>query len=172
LSQLLEEKALLAARGELPLSPMVQEQFAAQEQQLEETLSRRLGPNWRETTPGIQALEAFRQRRDIVTDEMRRGETTASTSLLGSREGLMAGIGGQNLANYQGAMSPYGSMAGQYGGLLQPYQQQRGMDFQASMANAENKAKRDAGMMNLAGSVLGIGAGYGMSKMLMPKPKG
>ena len=169
LTQLLEAKALAAAKGELPLSSLVTQQLADQERVLEENLSRRLGPNWRETTPGIQALSEFQQRKGILTDELQRGETSASTSLLGSREGLVSGLGGQFTSNVTGAFSGLGTTAGQFGGLLQPYQNQRAMEFQAAQATAQNKASRDAALMGMIGTIGGVATGYAM-RPSTPKP--
>ena len=159
LTQLIEDRALQAARGELELSPLAVQQFDEQEAQIRENLSRRLGPNWEQTTPGIQAMKSFRERRGLLEEEMRRGEISASTGLLGQREGLTSGLGGQNISNMQGAYGGYGATAGQYSRLLQPYQYQRGLQFQANKQTAQNNAQREAGMMQAGGMGIGLAMG-------------
>jgi hypothetical protein len=154
-----QERLAKAYAGELDISPALEESLQQQEQQMSEALSQRLGSNWMQTTSGQQAMSEFQKNAELLREEARRGAMSTEGGLLLSNLGY--------LGNTQGAQTTYaaqyptrtsGLFQG-YGVLQSPYQQQRQMEYQASIANAQNKAQQQSGLM----SGLGQFAGSGMS---------
>lgn len=136
LTRLSQERQAQAYAGELPISPALENELSTQKAQMQEALSQRLGPDWMLTTPGQQAWSAFNQKADLVREESRRGAISSEGGLLlsnlgylGNTDASRASMAGQ----YPGRTS---GMFGGYGILQQPYQQQRGMEFQAGLTNA------------------------------------
>lgn len=170
-TQNLELKAL---RGELPVSPGLERELQTQEGQLRTGLSQRLGPNYELSTPAIQSLGRFEEGAGLLREESRRGMLPALENIRGSLRGdvqsglnvfsglsgLRSGLSGQNINYLSGLPGQYQSniQAGLAG--LQPYQFQRGLDFQATAQTAQNRAQRTAGLMQLAGTALGAGGMY------------
>lgn len=72
-------------------SKALESQLSKEQSKLEEDLSRSLGPNWRTTTAGIQALEEFQQKADIVREETSQSATANLGSQYLSYSGLLSG---------------------------------------------------------------------------------
>jgi len=138
LQRALMERELKAIKGELPVSPALERSIGEQKQLLEEQLSAKLGPNWRQTTPGIQALSEFEKRAEDLREAARRGMMITSANLLTQTAGLSPEAG----------LFPY------YGYLLRPYG-----EFGARRAQAVSGLLQMAGLG--AGMALGSGAGGG-----------
>ena len=152
-----------AYAGELPVSPALEQELNNQYKQLSEALSQRLGPGWMETTAGQQAMSTFMQKANLVREEARRGEITGGTS---STLSNLTYMGGSREAKASGAYafpSRTSGLFGGYGQAMQPYQTQRQMQLQASMANAQSQSGLLGGLGQLAGA--GIQA-YGTYKGL------
>ncbi len=196
LSKQLYENALAASRGELPVSAGVTGTIGKQRQKLQEDLSRRLGSSYADTTPGIQSLQEFDKNAEMLKSDVQRGLMTDTQAMTNAREGLMAGLGRQDMGDIQsllggqpfGLQAPgqsgaqrfsmasgipgmFGNVSAGYGGLLQPYQAQRGMEMQGGLANASNQmqasmtnaklaGQRESGMLSTLGTAGGIAGGY------------
>lgn len=190
-----QQRQRRAYAGQLPISPALEASLGKQETQIVEALSQRLGTNWQLTTPGQQAMGAFRQRADLVREEARRGEMSTQGGLLLANLGYLGGSQAQQMAqrglfsqgrqipsvqsvqqvggmqNIGGAYAAYpqtgsGAFAG-YGMLQQPYQQQRQMQLQASMYNQQAQTQQTAGLWGGLGQLAGAGINaYGMYKSM------
>ena len=140
-----------------------------------------------DTTAGIQSLKAFQQKWAVVEEAERRGELTAGapaalqqfgmvsdtearrTELMAGypqlRTGLAAGYGSQvvplttGIPQSAGILSQYQPLLSGYSSLLQPYQYQRGLEFQANVANAQARAQSQSSLFGGLGSLLGTGLG-------------
>ena len=152
-----QERLAKAYAGELDISPALEESLQQQEQQMSEALSQRLGSNWMQTTSGQQAMSEFQKNAELLREEARRGAMSTEGGLLLSNLGY--------LGNTQGAQTTYaaqyptrtsGLFQG-YGVLQSPYQQQRQMEYQASIANAQAKAQSQSGLMSGLGQLAGAG---------------
>ena len=168
----LQERQDLAYKGELPVSPALEEQLKAQEAELAVTLSQRLGPNWMESTPGIQAMSQLRQKSELLREEARRGQLTTGEAMLQGRMGaeqssqaqaggatqLYAGLNQQRMSQYAAVPGRTSGLISQYAGVLQPYQQERMQSYDlqtsAAMQSAANKAQLYGGLIG-AGGMLG-----------------
>ena len=140
-----------------------------------------------DTTAGIQSLKAFQQKWAVIEEAERRGELTAGapaamqqfgivsdeesrrTGLMAGypqlRTGLATGYGGQvvpltaGIPQSAGILSQYQPLLSGYSSLLQPYQYQRGLEFQANVANAQAQAQSQSSLFGGLGSLLGTGLG-------------
>lgn len=88
-----------ALSGKTDISPNLEAQIQKQQKTLEEDLSRRLGPDWRNTTPGIQAIEEFNKNADLVREESRRGMVESAGGQYMGYTGLLANLKQQKVGN-------------------------------------------------------------------------
>lgn len=154
INKLMLERQKNALEGKLPVSPALENELAKQKTDLEAYLSRKLGSNWANSTPGIQALAEFNKNAETLREEARTGQITSGEQL------LLAGLQGQQQAqNY--ATSSAASFPSFNSGLVglssqaqQPYQYYNGLALQANMANAQNSAGLMQGLGSLAGTGL------------------
>lgn len=170
LNQEYAERQLKGLRGELEVSPGLERDIKEKRGLLQEDISRRLGPDWRKSTAGIQSMQAFEESADITKEQARQGMLQAGEGMRTSAYGdLFKGraLSGDQYAQTQALLQ--GGQGGRVGGLqmlsgpnqgylsgissaMQPYQQQRGLEFGASQQTAANKAGARAGLMQLAGT--------------------
>jgi hypothetical protein len=149
------ERLLSALRGELPVDPALEENLQTEEVRLRERLSRRLGPEFEQTTSGIRALSEFQKRAESLRSGARRGEIGVGTGLLLSQLGGLGGIQQQRFGQL-GAFGERGAgLFGRFGQAQQPFQQQRGLQFQAAQAGAQQRQGFLGGVGQLAGTLLG-----------------
>lgn len=159
LEQAYYENALKAAKGELPVSPALEASLAQEEAALAEDLSRRLGPNWKASTSGIQSMGELRKRGDLVREESRRGMMTAGEGLLSSRMGLLSDVNQRKYTNTQDWGLPrYQTQAGLYSSAYQPYQFDRNMALQQQGIRSQDRA----GKMGLLGTLAGTAGALAM----------
>jgi hypothetical protein len=146
-----------ALKGELPLSKAVENELTKQRSDLESYMSRKLGPNWRQSTPGIQALAEFDKKANALREEQMFGKQTASSAMSIAQQNQYNNL----LANQMNTTSvapTWGSgLIGLAGAAQQPYLQRAQMGFQA---NAQNDTGIFAGLGGLLGTGLMAGATY------------
>ena len=171
------EKSALA--GTLPISPALEESLGKQMSSLESYMSTRLGPRWRESTPGIQALTKMSAYHDMIREEARRGAISEGLGqMIAGNQAYTSGA----TANYGGMMnmtSPYAQLFGQAGQAQEPYRYYNNLAFQANVANAQAASQRSAGLMGGIGSLAGTallggliyGSGGGAASLLPLLPK-
>jgi hypothetical protein len=71
-------------------SPALEASLEKEEATLRETLSRNLGPDYETSTPGIQAMDTFRKRADLLREESRRSMRGLAAGTLLSLTGRTA----------------------------------------------------------------------------------
>ncbi|MFA7120534.1 MAG: hypothetical protein WC277_03595 [Bacilli bacterium] len=157
IAKLQQERLAQAYAGELPVSPALEKNLQQQEQQMREALSQRLGAGWEMSTAGQQAMGEFTRNAELLREEARRGAMTTEGGMLLSNLGYLGNTQGVRTDQAGQFPSRTSGMFGAYGALQAPYQQQRGMEFQAMMANAQNQSQSRAGLMGGIGSLLGAG---------------
>lgn len=86
LTQLEQERAIAALKGELPIDPTTTRELGQQEQTLRATLAKQLGPGWETSTSGREAMERFGQTKAGVLAGAQRGELTLAEQLGSARE--------------------------------------------------------------------------------------
>jgi hypothetical protein len=152
-SKLQVDQYTKALKGELPLSKAVEGTLAKQKSDLESYLSRKLGPNWQQSTPGIQAMAEFDKQANALREEQMFGKQTASSAMNIAQQNQY----NQLLANQmnQTSVAPtWGSgLIGLSAQAQQPYLQRAQMGLQAQMQNAQN----DNAMWSGLGGLLGTG---------------
>jgi len=100
----LEERYTKTMAGEEGASPYLESQLADERAKLEEDLSRKLGPNWRSSTPGIQALSDFDTRANLLREETQQSAVASAGSQYLSARGLLAGEKQQEISNISALM--------------------------------------------------------------------
>jgi hypothetical protein len=142
-------QALGSLAGDPNFDPFLTQQFNTQEQQLREQLRRNLGPDYENSSPGIEALARFNQ-----------GKTTALGSAQFNRLGDLVGMqqgGLQNLANQGLNFGQFGASAqqqqfGQGAQLGQMYGQMGGQLYDQAMGMRGNQLGGAGQLLNQQGT--------------------
>lgn len=148
-----------ALKGELPLSQAVENELGKQRANLESYMSRKLGPNWQQSTPGIQALAEFDKQANALREEQMYGKQTGASAMSIAQQQAYNQMLQQSMGT---ASSPLGMNQGLFGltsAAMQPYQAQRQMQLQANMQNAKSGNQLMSGLGMLAGTGLGFALG-------------
>ena len=170
ITRLSQESQQQALAGELPISPALERELTLQEQQTREQLSRRLGPGFETTTAGQQALGAFQQRAGLLREEARRGQITSGQGILQSRLSGFLGRQQQQFGQFQGAGAGALGLLGGLGQAQQPFQFQRGLQFQAAQQTAANRAQLLGDIAGAVGTGAGLIATGGLSGIFPKAP--
>jgi hypothetical protein len=133
------ERTQAALKGELPEDPGLLRQLQEGETQLNESLSRQLGPGYATSTPGIEALSNFQKRKSELLDAARRGDLTLAEQLgLARGAANMASNTAEMGLESEAIRSPFqggqgfGNLAALYNSPLQLGLAQRQGQFQAN----------------------------------------
>lgn len=162
------ERTQAALKGELPVNPALLKDLGQQEEDLNARLFRNLGPGFETSTPGIESLSEFATFRENILESARRGDLTLSEQLGITRErsnearidDTIARILGINQATLPGAAGLGGVAAG-FGAAQIPFQQQRQLQTQASLANAQQSNF----FGDIFGTALGQASGFGFGRL-------
>jgi hypothetical protein len=152
-SKLQNDQYSKALKGELPLSQAVEGEIAKQRSELESYMSRKLGPNWKQSTPGIQSLAEFDKKTNALREEQQYGKLSSAGAMNIQQNEYMNQMMGRSAQGVTSPLQMNQGLFGMYGQAMQPYQQQRAMQFQGNQANAQNSSE----MMSGLGSLLGTG---------------
>ncbi len=143
--KLLQERQTAALKGELPVSPALEEDIAGREAQLKEEMSRRLGPDWMTTTPGQQGWSEFQKKAGLLREETRRGEISGLGGLALSQAGYWEAEKRGEAGDIQGYGQRLFPLMQAYGQAAQPYQFYSGLEAQARWQTMQAKMARMAG---------------------------
>lgn len=167
IQDLYRQRTLDALQGNLPVDPALESSLSTGEQQLRERLTQQLGSGYETSTPGIEALEQFRQSAEGLRFGARTGQLTLAEQLGLSREqqqqaeqqtalGNLTQSAVGNPLTFAGA---YGQIARGYGQAAQPYAQQRALQAQIESSNTGR-------MYQLLGAGIGAAGQLGAAYML------
>ena len=138
IAKLTANRQLAALQGNLPVDPALERNLGEGEKAIRERLFRQYGSGWETSTPGIDTMARYGESANIARDASRRGDMTTMAQLglaggaqsfgqlFGSPDRYLAGAAGMGqaaagygnaasllqsnrLAQYQGALSAYGS---------------------------------------------------------------
>ena len=155
------ERSLKALRGELPVDPQLERDIAAQRSTLETRLQSQFGSGYSTSSPAIEALQRFDESSNILREGARFGQLTLSEQLNMARE-QQSSFGQQTRMDFlrqTGQGDPmaiagaFGSVSNNYLKAQQPYIQDRQMQLQASIANAQAKASMFGAGIGALGSL-------------------
>jgi hypothetical protein len=151
------DKQKLAVEGKLPIPENVQQQLDEQRKMQESLLAQKLGPNWRMSTPAMQKMALQDKSDAAILGAFNTGESQLGMSLLGQNQANMNQQAVTNQNSLLGTQGIMGSVAGGYGNLARMTG-----DWNSSLrsANMNANATRDAGIYNLIGTGIGIGASF------------
>ena len=170
-NQLLEHQRKALA-GELPVDPTLERALTEGEQQLRAQLQSQLGTGYETSTPGIQALEAYRQRAAEARSTVAHGQLTSGQQLLQTQAGMnteqmaRATRGGTGLlGNYGFQPVSFGApvQAGGMSNALGTYQGMQGSLFQAGSPAAAASGYQGAlqGQFGTLGEYAKMAQGFG-----------
>ncbi len=136
------ERQGAALRGELPVNPGLLSDLDQQEEDLRASLLENLGTGFETSTPGIEALSEFGERKAAILDASRRDDIAGAGNLANQMGGFMDSLTNSRVNRGMAAGSMPGmqssnlmNMANAYGAPLQFMQNSRMMDFQMNQAN-------------------------------------
>lgn len=195
----LMERSLAALQGNLPVSPTLERELAKQEELTRASLQKQLGTGYETSSAGILTLGDLFQRGTELREASRRGELTAAESMGLARGSNTAMLDAQTLQNVfgvtgQGWRGSEGitSALGGYGGMMGVLGNDRALQTQANIQNAQSSNALWQSIGGIAGGALtgglmGVGglgtmgsifAGAGMGATgttglmpFIPKPK-
>ena len=155
-----QERTMRALSGDLPVDPALEHSFEQQQSQLEETLRKRLGPDWETSTPGMEAMDIFSRRKEDLLESFRTGQLTTSQALEQGRAGFQQQTMGQTFSTMSGLSGyPYqgvnylGTAQG-YGNLAALMQQDRWNTANYQMNAAQMQASSNASSGALMGDIV------------------
>lgn len=136
--QLLLERQNAALRGELPVNPALLSDLDEQEAQLRESLLQNLGTGYETSTPGIEALSEFGERKAAILEATRRDDIAGAGGLANEMGGFLESLSGSRTGRTMGAAGIPGmnatnlmQVAGGYSSPMQFMQNSRALDLQA-----------------------------------------
>ncbi len=153
-----------ALKGELPVDPGLEEGLRVNEQDLREKLARQIGPGWETSSPGIEAMAAFKRDAEILRSGARNQQLTLAEQLgitreqqeIFRRQSGQDAIGQSSQAVPLALAGAFGQNAAGYGRAQEPFIRQREMQLNAAIANQRNSASMFGAGLGFAGSVLGL----------------
>lgn len=154
-------RQLLASQGKLELPDYIKEQLGSQRDASLESLSRRYGTDYMQTSGGRKAFEDIQKNEASIRDAYARGEETTGMGLLGQGQGMYSNLNQQAIGGYNNYANRGMGLFGAYGQAYQPWQQiSQGMydaDYQAKL----NRAGAWSGLLGAGGSLVGMYTGSG-----------
>lgn len=157
------ERSKAALAGELPVSPTLEREISQREETLNESLRKQLGTGYATSTPGREALTRFGQSAIELREGARRGELTLAEQLGVARGGFNQATTAGNISTIGGVnQMPLASvgagtgLASGFGQAVGGFQQNRALQLQAQIANAQANAT------TLGGLFSGLGFAGGM----------
>lgn len=151
INKLQRAKQLAALQGKAEIDPALEQDLSKQQSNMEEYMRRRLGSDWRNSTPGNQAMSQYNRNADSLRYMARHGEETQGLS------NMLNTMGANNEARYgsmQGLLMPhnaYQSMYGSPSAMLAGYPQPQGKQGMSRSAQAMSGAGAGA----LTGAYIG-----------------
>lgn len=163
----LNQRTLDALNGNLPVDPALERDLQKQETTLRERLGSQFGPGYETSTPGSDTLGEFFKTSEGLRSAARTGQLTLSEQLGLSRSEADRAGQAQSLNIMRGSTigDPLSFATGNaqaaqgFGQAQVPYIQQRQMELNASVQNAQNSMSIFGGIGNILG--MGFGALFG-----------
>lgn len=168
------ERYQKALKGELPISEATKQAEEQQFSLLKEGLSMK-GSDLTGTTldnavatdsAGVENLSRLRKEFALIKDSERRGELDSARGLRLGTDYLSPVATATSNYGPGSTGAGYGQVGSLYGQSLQPFQYQRGLEFQSKLGTAQNKMQREAGIYNMIGTAAGSGAALGSAAII------
>jgi hypothetical protein len=161
------EREEAALRGELPVNPALLSDLEEQEESLRAQLAQQLGPGFETSTPAIQALAEFEQRKQEILENARRGDLGFAQQLANNMGGFSESVSGSDFAKTGdilgqqfGVAANLANVSQAFTGPLSFMQNERFSQFQASQQPGVGETLA----LLMAGQAAGgLGAGFGKS---------
>lgn len=176
IEQLQGQRTLAALKGELPVDPGLERDLAAQRAQLTSTLTQQFGPGGLTSTPAQEALQRFNESENILREGARTQQLTLAEQLGIARqqENIFSKQSSQDVLLNQATGLPltlagaFGQTARGFGAAQQPFIQQRQMQLQASIANAQSQTSLLGAGIGAIGGLFGLFSDEDMKGDLVP----
>jgi hypothetical protein len=141
----LNQRTLDALAGNLPVDPALESSLASEEEALRERLAQQFGAGYETSSPAIETLGDFFSNAEGLRAGARTGQLTLAEQLGFARtqsqrqeqQRQFGNITGAAVGQQLGLAGAFGQTAAGYGNAQQPFIQQRQMQTQAAMFNAQ-----------------------------------
>jgi hypothetical protein len=158
---LLQERSLKALKGELPVDPGLERDLTAQKEQLQNKLAQQFGPGYSTASPAIEALQRYDEGANILREGARTGQLTLAEQLGITREqeNTFQRQSSQDVLRQSAIGDPltfaggFGQTANNYLRAQQPFIENRKMQLQASVTNAQTSASMFGAGIGLVGAL-------------------
>jgi hypothetical protein len=154
------QRSEAALKGELPVDPALERSLEQEEKTLRDIMGSRLGTGWETSTPGIEAMNDFRQRAEELRYGARRDMMTTAEALSiqrqGAREQQVFGGIGQARAGTMSVAELFGQNAAGFSAPMQGMRAER-------MQVGQNKAATQSAMFGAGGAIVGTAAGVAIA---------
>jgi hypothetical protein len=158
-TKLQNQRLIDALQGNLPVDPALEKDLQLQQSQMEEQLARDLGPNWKNSTAGMQRIGEFTKRADLLRESARRGEINTGTGLALNQMGYLNQNANNSASQYQSVPNQSMGYANSYASQLAPYQTQQQMQYGANVAQQNNAQQQSSSTMSGLGTLAGFALG-------------
>lgn len=161
IQSLLQERSLKALKGELPVDPGLERDLASQKEELKNRLASQFGPGYATASPAIEALQRYDEGANILREGARSGQLTLAEQLGITREqeSIFKRQSSQDVLRQSAIGDPltfaggFGQVANNYLRAQQPYIENRKMQLQASVTNAQTSASMFGAGIGLVGAL-------------------
>jgi len=155
------QRTLKALKGELPVDPALERDLTSQREQLQNKLASQFGPGYETASPAIESLQRFDESANILREGARTGQMTLAEQLGMAREqqNQFTQQSAQDVLRQSAIGDPltfaggFGQVANNYLRAQQPFIEQRKMQLQASIANAQNSASMFGAGIGAVGAI-------------------
>lgn len=161
IQKLLNERSLKALKGELPVDPGLERDLQAQKETLQNKLAAQFGPGFETASPAIEALQRYEEGANILREGARTGQLTLAEQLGLTREqeSIFKQQSAQDTLRQSAIGDPltfaggFGQTANNYLRAQQPFIENRKMQLQASVTNAQTSASMFGAGIGLVGAL-------------------
>jgi hypothetical protein len=161
IQSLLQERSLKALKGELPVDPGLERDLKAQRETLQNQLAKQFGPGFSTASPAIEALQRYDEGANILREGARTGQLTLAEQLGITREqeSIFKRQSSQDVLRQSAIGDPltfaggFGQTANNYLRAQQPFIENRKMQLQASVTNAQTSASMFGAGIGLVGAL-------------------
>lgn len=161
IQKLLNERSLKALKGELPVDPGLERDLTAQKETLRNKLASQFGPGFETASPAIEALQRYEEGANILREGARTGQLTLAEQLGLTREqeSIFKQQTRQDTLRQSAIGDPltfaggFGQTANNYLRAQQPFIENRKMQLQASVTNAQTSASMFGAGIGLVGAL-------------------
>ena len=159
------ERTSAALRGELPVNPALTRSLDDEEGILREQLLKDLGPGFETSSPGIESLGDFFERKESILEGARRDDLSLSEQFSLARQGSREASTSNQFAQLFGTVSAPAQLsagnpaAGGFSQVANLFANDRAQQLQANIARGNQRSSTLGSLFGAAGTIAGSAVG-------------